>query len=67
MLSAALSGFLLGATLIIAIGAQNAFILRQGLMRGHVFVLCLICAVSDAMLIAAGLPVSARSSPPIRH
>ena len=52
---AALSGFLLGASLIIAIGAQNAFILRQGLLRQHVFVLCLICALSDALLIAAGV------------
>ncbi|MDO9417525.1 LysE/ArgO family amino acid transporter [Pararhizobium sp.] len=55
MFNAALSGFLLGATLIIAIGAQNAFILRQGLIRSHVFILCLICALSDAVLIAAGV------------
>ncbi|WP_170986291.1 LysE/ArgO family amino acid transporter [Rhizobium sp. LC145] len=55
MLSAGLSGFALGASLIIAIGAQNAFILRQGLIRSHVFVLCLICALSDALLIAAGV------------
>ncbi len=55
MLSATLSGFALGASLIIAIGAQNAFILRQGLIRSHVFVLCLICAVSDALLIVAGV------------
>jgi L-lysine exporter family protein LysE/ArgO len=54
-LPAALSGFLLGASLIVAIGAQNAFILRQGLLRQHVFVLCLICALSDALLIAAGV------------
>ncbi|PSJ61269.1 LysE/ArgO family amino acid transporter [Pseudaminobacter soli (ex Li et al. 2025)] len=54
-LPAALSGFLLGASLIIAIGAQNAFILRQGLLRQHVFILCLICALSDAVLIAAGV------------
>lgn len=53
--AAALSGFLLGASLIIAIGAQNAFILRQGLLRQHVFVLCLICAASDALLIVAGV------------
>lgn len=50
-----LSGFLLGGSLIIAIGAQNAFILRQGLLRQHVFILCLICALSDALLIAAGV------------
>ncbi|MFU0503402.1 LysE/ArgO family amino acid transporter [Pseudaminobacter sp. NGMCC 1.201702] len=55
MLPASLSGFFLGASLIIAIGAQNAFILRQGLLRQHVFVLCLICALSDALLIAAGV------------
>ncbi len=53
--SAALSGFLLGGSLIIAIGAQNAFLLRQGLLRRHVFILCLICALSDALLIAAGV------------
>lgn len=55
ILSAGLSGFALGGSLIIAIGAQNAFILRQGLLRRHVFVLCLICALSDALLIAAGV------------
>ncbi|MBL0371176.1 amino acid transporter [Rhizobium sp. KVB221] len=55
MLNASLSGLLLGASLIIAIGAQNAFILRQGLLRKHVFVLCLICALSDATLIAVGV------------
>lgn len=55
ILHAALSGFLLGASLIIAIGAQNAFILRQGLLRRHVFVLCLICALADAVLIALGV------------
>ena len=55
LFSASLSGFLLGASLIIAIGAQNAFILRQGLLRSHVFILCLICALSDAVLIAAGV------------
>jgi L-lysine exporter family protein LysE/ArgO len=55
VLSAFLAGLLLGASLIIAIGAQNAFILRQGLLRQHVFVLCLICASSDALLIALGV------------
>jgi len=55
ILHAALSGFLLGASLIIAIGAQNAFILRQGLLRQHVFILCLICALADAALIALGV------------
>ncbi len=51
----AIAGLLLGGSLIIAIGAQNAFILRQGLIRQHVFILCLICAVSDAMLIGLGV------------
>ena len=60
VLGPAIAGFLLGASLIIAIGAQNAFILRQGLLRSHVFVLCLICALSDALLIAAGVAGSAR-------
>ena len=55
IVTAAISGFLLGASLIIAIGAQNAFILRQGLLRQHVFVLSLICALSDALLIVAGV------------
>ena len=55
ILAAAIAGFFLGASLIIAIGAQNAFILRQGLLGQHVFVLCLICALSDALLIAAGV------------
>jgi L-lysine exporter family protein LysE/ArgO len=53
--TAGLDGFLLGASLIIAIGAQNAFVLRQGLKRQFVFVVCLICALSDALLIAAGV------------
>ncbi len=47
-------GFTLGAGLIVAIGAQNAFILRQGLVRRHVLPLVLFCAVSDAVLIAIG-------------
>lgn len=50
-----IAGLLLGGSLIIAIGAQNAFILRQGLLRQHVFILCLICALSDAMLIGLGV------------
>lgn len=49
------SGFLLGLSLIVAIGAQNAFVLRQGLLHRHVFIVCLICALSDAVLIAAGI------------
>jgi L-lysine exporter family protein LysE/ArgO len=55
LLSAAVEGFLLGASLIIAIGAQNAFVLRQGLARSHVFAVASICALSDLVLIAAGV------------
>lgn len=55
MIHAAVAGFLLGASLIVAIGAQNAFILRQGLLKSHVFILCLICSLADAVLIAAGV------------
>jgi L-lysine exporter family protein LysE/ArgO len=55
MTAAFIPGFLLGLSLIVAIGAQNAFVLRQGLRREHVFAICLVCAVSDAALIAAGV------------
>lgn len=55
MVTAALTGFATGFSLILAIGAQNAFVLRQGLLRAHVFWLCLLCAASDAILIAAGV------------
>lgn len=55
MIAAALTGFATGFSLILAIGAQNAFVLRQGLLRQHVFPLCLLCALSDALLIAAGV------------
>lgn len=48
-------GFLLSLSLILAIGAQNAFVLRQGLRRVHVFWVCLTCATCDAILIAAGV------------
>lgn len=50
-----ISGFLLGLSLIIAIGSQNAFVLKQGLRREHVFLVCLFCAMSDALLISAGV------------
>jgi L-lysine exporter family protein LysE/ArgO len=55
MLVPALTGFATGLSLILAIGAQNAFVLRQGLLRAHVFWLCLLCATSDAILIIAGV------------
>lgn len=50
----ALAGLLTGLSLIVAIGAQNAWVLRQGLRREHVGVVVAICAASDALLIAAG-------------
>lgn len=55
MLGPALTGFTTGFALILAIGAQNAFVLRQGLAKTHVFWLCLLCATSDAILITAGV------------
>ena len=54
-LPAAIEGFLLGASLIVAIGPQNAFVLRQGLQRRHVFTVATVCALSDIVLIAAGI------------
>lgn len=49
------AGFLVSLALIVAIGAQNAFVLRQGLRREHVTAVVLTCAVSDALLISAGI------------
>jgi L-lysine exporter family protein LysE/ArgO len=54
-MDALLFGFSLGFSLILAIGAQNAFVLKQGLRGEHVFLVCLICAVSDAILILIGV------------
>ena len=50
-----LPGFFAGLGLIVAIGAQNAFVIRQGLSRQHVFVVVAICAIADASLIALGI------------
>ncbi|MGR3661227.1 MAG: LysE/ArgO family amino acid transporter [Paracoccaceae bacterium] len=55
MIAAISTGFITAFSLILAIGAQNAFVLRQGLLRSHVFWLCLLFALSDAILIAAGI------------
>lgn len=55
MLNAASLGFITSFSLILAIGAQNAFVLRQGILRQHVFWICLFAAVSDAVLITAGV------------
>ncbi|HEX2018093.1 MAG TPA: LysE family transporter, partial [Aurantimonas sp.] len=54
-LSAFLSGFALSAALIIAIGAQNLFVLRQGLRGEHVGPIVLFCGCADALLIVAGV------------
>jgi L-lysine exporter family protein LysE/ArgO len=50
-----LPGFLTGLSLIIAIGAQNAFVIRQGLTKKHVLLVVAICAISDAALILLGV------------
>jgi L-lysine exporter family protein LysE/ArgO len=54
MLNAIISGFALGGGLIVAIGAQNAFVIRQGVLNQHVFWVCFFCSVSDAILIWGG-------------
>ena len=51
----ALLGFLTGLSLILAIGAQNIFVIEQGLKKQHVFLVCLICAISDFILIFLGI------------
>ena len=55
MIGAAVSGWLVAVSLILAIGAQNAFVLRQGLRREHVGAVVAVCALSDALLITAGV------------
>ncbi len=55
MIAAFLTGFFLGISLIVAIGAQNTFVLRQGILRQHVFYVALFCALSDALLILIGV------------
>lgn len=50
-----LTGMTVGLSLIVAIGAQNAFVLRQGLRNEYVFAVCLACALSDAILIVLGV------------
>ena len=60
-------GFGLGFSLILAIGAQNIFVLRQGLKRQHVLAVVLFCATSDALLIAAGVGGLGILLAPIMH
>ena len=55
MLTPFITGFLTLITLILAVGAQNVFILRQGLLRNHIFVICIFAAISDALLIWIGV------------
>src|ERR1700733_2841384 len=54
-ISAFSTGFAVSATLIIAIGAQNAFVLRQGLRREHVLIIVAFCVLADLLLIGAGV------------
>jgi L-lysine exporter family protein LysE/ArgO len=54
MIGTMVAGFALGISLIVAIGAQNAYVLRQGVRREHVGTVVVICMVSDALLIVAG-------------
>ncbi len=55
MISAFLIGFFLGISLILVIGAQNAFVLRQGILGQHLLYIALFCALSDALLICIGV------------
>ena len=48
-------GFLTGLSLILAIGAQNIFVIEQGLKKKHVFIVCLICSLSDFIIIFFGI------------
>ena len=67
MMSIFLTGFLTGLSLIVAIGAQNAFVLRQGIRRAHVVPIVLVCALSDAVLISVGVFASAQVSEAFPH
>ena len=49
------TGLMMGLSLIVAIGPQNAFVMRQGLRNEHLFAVCLACALSDAVLIVLGV------------
>jgi L-lysine exporter family protein LysE/ArgO len=50
-----LLGFFTGLSLILAIGAQNIFVIEQGLKKKHIFLVCLICSLSDLILIFVGI------------
>ena len=69
MITAALEGLALGASLIIAIGAQNAYVIRQGVKGEHVFAVAMVCAFIDITLIsigAAGVGTLIAQSPMLR-
>ena len=55
MFSAFFTGFFLGLSLIVSIGAQNAFVLRQGILRQHVLYISLFCSIADTFLIVLGI------------
>ena len=55
MLSSFLTGLFLGLSLIVAIGAQNAFVIRSGILKNHIFYIALFCAISDSLLIILGI------------
>ena len=55
MLETTLQGALISGGLIVAIGAQNAFVLKQGLLKNHIFYVCLVCFVYDFILISVGV------------
>jgi L-lysine exporter family protein LysE/ArgO len=55
LIQAFFTGFITLMSLILAVGAQNLFVLRQGILRSHVFAICLFAAISDALLIWAGV------------
>ena len=48
-------GFFTGLSLILAIGAQNIFVIEQGLKKQHIFLVCLVCSISDLILIFLGI------------
>lgn len=69
-MEAFVSGFTLLLSLIVAVGSQNAFILRQGILGQHVFLVCAVCALSDALLIGlgvAGMGVFLNQYPTVIH
>ena len=50
-----LLGFFTGLSLILVVGAQNIFVIEQGLKKQHIFLVCLVCSVSDLILIFVGI------------